>query len=222
MRYVLQEEGNLHIDSRGVICYTAPHPKVLDVSQEIYNTYLVMFWGSNNFESRGTHSIRLLARYDQQPVGLGIMGYIQKIVLPHNLAAQARYVELKKYTGLTHLNIRAVEGHHRIDSVNNSFYPGINVTTAALRLTKIQQAVQDVLKSPVPKSRRPRFAPMKAEVRYLMKTKNVKLTFTAEYDAGTDPNKKKYETVFEIKLVNGGIGGYELVLESDRACGTTS
>jgi hypothetical protein len=152
-------------------------PQLLRANRECYSQ-LSFFYGANKIVSTDTDSLKMLREQHGE-----VVRHVKQIELPHHVAAQARYVELKNFVGLASLNIRAEEHYER-------FRPLIPGPTTALRLVQIGREVLDVLGSPVPRSRRPRFVAGKREVRYLMLTKGVKVTFTAEYRVGCYPVRK--------------------------------
>jgi hypothetical protein len=151
---------------------TTSQPKLLRANRECYSQ-LPFFYGANKIISPDTDSLKMLREQHAE-----VVRYIQRIELLHYVAAQARLIELKNFPRLTHLNIRAE------DDYSHHFRPSIPGPTTALRLSQIEQEAMKVLNSPVPRSRHPRFVASKREVRYLMVTKGVKVTFTAEYRAG--------------------------------------
>jgi hypothetical protein len=160
-----------HNDCKGPIARlhcTTSQPQLLRANRECYSQ-LSFFYGANKIIAPDTDSLKMLREQHGE-----VVRHVKQIELPHHIAAQARYVELKNFAGLASLNIRA-EGHYE------RFRPSVPGPTIALRLVQIGREVVKVLNSPVPRSRRPRFVAGKREVRYLMLTRGVKVTFTAEY-----------------------------------------
>jgi hypothetical protein len=200
---------------------------LLFVSHATQKKYPGLLYRQNVFLCKHANSVGKLLR---QPIE--VTTQILHIDLAVGVISQVRFDELHKLRGLRTVRIIGVKGYR------TGYDPAItNNASTARRLQQIELAVQTTLNSPAVRSAKgtARFVASQRAVRGMMKKRNVKVTFAAQYSVYayqclqvSCPNPSfswqwmltfvqcnHYETVFEIKLV-GGERGYGLQLGIDK------
>lgn len=155
---------------------------LLFVSHATKKKYPGLLYRQNVFLCEHANSVGRLLR---QPIE--VLTQILHIDLAVGVISQARFDELHKFRGLRTIRIIGVKGQ------GTGFDPAIayNASTAQ-RLQRIELAVRTTLNSPAVRSSKAtaRFAARQRAVRELMKKRNVKVTFAAQYSVCTYPHPK--------------------------------
>lgn len=155
---------------------------LLFVSRATKKKYPGLFYRQNVFLCEHANSVGKLLR---QPVD--VTTQILHIDLAVGVISQVRFDELHKLRGLRTVRIIGVKGYR------TGYDPAITHNASKTqRLQQIELAVQTTLNSPAVRSTKgtARFVTSQRAVRELMRKRNVKVTFAAQYSVYTYPRPK--------------------------------